>query len=398
MSFINICRDNTDPFYRYKMPPIQLKIEGRGNGIKTVVVNAAEVARALNRPPIYVLKYLGLELGAQATVVGDERYVVNGVHDAAKLQDVLDGFISKFVLCLLCKNPETEIVVTKDGNLERDCKACGTVSSIDPRSKLATYILKHPPALKGKKLKKLATATANMVGGGKTILDIAGSTAQEGEGNEAAPEGDDDDYLTRKINAEAKNLAPAAEVADDDWAVDMLEEAIRARAAELEALLLEGTNSKAEAYNTFGEWLLAAEDKDDLPLDVEIYKKASELLIVEDPETVQVLVQALFDEDVALQIKAHAGLLTKLTTSESHQKALLGGLERWLGLDKPELIPAVPKILMVLYETDLVEEEVIQEWGSRVLKKYVPKDVLKKVRKAAKPFLQWLEQAEEESD
>ena len=58
MSFVNICRDNTDPFYRYKMPAIQSKVEGRGNGIKTVIVNVAEVARALGRSPIMLLNIL----------------------------------------------------------------------------------------------------------------------------------------------------------------------------------------------------------------------------------------------------------------------------------------------------------------------------------------------------
>ncbi|KAM9885942.1 hypothetical protein OXX79_014522, partial [Metschnikowia pulcherrima] len=67
MSFINICRDNTDPFYRYKMPPIQAKVEGRGNGIKTAIPNLSEVARALGRPAPYLVKFFGYELGAQTT-------------------------------------------------------------------------------------------------------------------------------------------------------------------------------------------------------------------------------------------------------------------------------------------------------------------------------------------
>ena len=40
-----------DQFYRYKMPAVQAKIEGRGNGIKTNVVNMVDVAKALARPP-----------------------------------------------------------------------------------------------------------------------------------------------------------------------------------------------------------------------------------------------------------------------------------------------------------------------------------------------------------
>ncbi|GMF02960.1 unnamed protein product [Ambrosiozyma monospora] len=122
---INICRDNDDPFYRYKMPPIQAKIEGKGNGIKTRVLNATDVARALARPVPYVIKYFGFELGAQTAIDEDkEKFLINGVHENSKLQDVLDGFISKFVLCQSCKNPETVLKVEKNGRISKDCKAC----------------------------------------------------------------------------------------------------------------------------------------------------------------------------------------------------------------------------------------------------------------------------------
>lgn len=37
------------------MPELLTKIEGKGNGIKTVLPNISDVARALSRPPTCVL-------------------------------------------------------------------------------------------------------------------------------------------------------------------------------------------------------------------------------------------------------------------------------------------------------------------------------------------------------
>ena len=35
---------------------------------------------------------------------------MNGAHEGPRLQDMLDGFIKKFVLCPECDNPETDLV------------------------------------------------------------------------------------------------------------------------------------------------------------------------------------------------------------------------------------------------------------------------------------------------
>ena len=47
----NVNRNVDDVFYRYKMPRLQAKVEGKGNGIKTVIANMPDIAKALNRPP-----------------------------------------------------------------------------------------------------------------------------------------------------------------------------------------------------------------------------------------------------------------------------------------------------------------------------------------------------------
>ena len=60
------------------------------------------------------------------------------------MQDMLDGFIKRFVLCEKCDNPETVLKVKKN-MIGAACKACGHIFTIDMRHKLTTYIVKNPP-------------------------------------------------------------------------------------------------------------------------------------------------------------------------------------------------------------------------------------------------------------
>ena len=87
-----------------------------------------------------------------------------------------------------------------------------------------------------------------------------------------------------------------------------------------------------------------------------------------------------------------------MITSERHQKAFLGGTERFIGNQHQDLIPQVPKILLAYYEEDLVSEEVFKSWGTKASKKYVDLATSKKVRKAAEKFLEWLENAESDEE
>ena len=62
-------------------------------------------------------KYFGCELGAQTQMdIKNARYIVNGAHEGPRLQDMLDVFIKKFVLCPECDNPETELVCDSSFN------------------------------------------------------------------------------------------------------------------------------------------------------------------------------------------------------------------------------------------------------------------------------------------
>ena len=151
----NLNKDKkADPAYRYMMSPIIGKIEGRGNGIKTCIVNCTEVAGQLHRTPGELCKFFGCELAAQSRIK-DDRAIVNGAHTDKVLQQILDVFIDKFVLCPVCKLPETKLSVKSNGDIYHKCKACGAKSLVDSTHKLCTFIIGQ-----NKKKKKSSEAAA----------------------------------------------------------------------------------------------------------------------------------------------------------------------------------------------------------------------------------------------
>lgn len=414
MATVNVRRDVTDPFYRYKMEKLQAKIEGKGNGIKTVVVNLNTVAQSLARPPEYLIKYFGFEIGAQANAKPtDDRWIINGAHDAPKLQDLLDGFIDKFVLCKKCKNPETEVIL-KDNRITLDCKACGQRSEVDPRLKLSTFIVRKTPGKGGKKDKKSRRdkkKDKDETNGEKNGSPGDSNASDEGDDGEI-PAASDDEIVAgaEKINIEDEDEEEVK------WSVDVSEEAVKARAKDLpddlkRTLIIEGGEEDDEEggatiYDQLGSWIIKeAEDNGGVAKvsDIEIYKKAKELGIENKHKTLTVLAQTIFDDKIVKQIPTRAAMLKKLITSERHEKAFLGGTERFLGKDHPELIPQVPAILLGYYQNDLVSEDVLKAWGSKGSKKYVDLPTSRKVRKAAEKFLEWLstadsDESEEESE
>lgn len=332
---VNVNRDVSDAYYRYKMPKIQSKIEGKGNGIKTVVPNMVEVSKAIGRPPEYPTKFFGCELGSQTTMDSKTgRYIVNGAHDANKLAELLDGFIKKFVLCSSCGNPET-VMTLKGKSSEKDiyltCKACGKTAMVDMTHKLCNYIRNNPPP--SSEFKNQAQASKV-----KTIGDVGDASS-------------------------ASATATPAKSSQED------------------------TSEEFAAYLVNGDHTA-----------VEIALEASKLDIDEERMGL-IVVQVLLGENIMTQFSKQKALLADLAKSTKAQKGLIGGVERIVGVTKPELLPKINGLLKGFYDNDIIEESVILEWHEKNTKKYTgDRDIGAKVRAEANAFVDWLKNAEEESD
>ncbi|KAI9187864.1 eukaryotic translation initiation factor 5 [Blastocladiella emersonii ATCC 22665] len=410
MSMLNIGGDKDDLFYRYKMPPIQSKVEGKGNGIKTVIPNMNDIGKALNRPPMYPCKYFGTELGAQTKhEPKNDRYIVNGAHDAARLQELLTGFIEKFVLCGACGNPETDLKFV-DGMIERACLACGKITPIDMRHKLTNFILNNPPAgavVSGGKKK------------GKRGKNAAAKSKDQTPRDSADEEDASGDELHKQIMAEAKHLGDS-QMKDDDWSVDLGKDAQKQRQADLlkgvEQLAVDEKKKAGKKAAGKGKKAAAASDDEDDdfaeddPLDalatfVANKPKATAAVILAEVKesgipahlATHVLAQVLIRPDtLSADIKARAPVFAKLNKGNARaQKYFLGGLERLVATN--DAFKKVPVMLKNIYELDLVDEAAILAWGARATKKWTGKKALsQQVRDAAEAFLNWLKEAEED--
>jgi translation initiation factor 5 len=133
----NIGFDNQqDDNYRYKMPTMIIKVEGKGNGIKTIITNLDAISLALNRNPDIILKYFSFSLGT----IAEKNNIIKGPHKIETLNELLNTFISKYVQCSKCSIPETFYNVDKN-ILTINCKACGYGQPAD-KSKISEYIFK----------------------------------------------------------------------------------------------------------------------------------------------------------------------------------------------------------------------------------------------------------------
>jgi len=452
MALLNIGEGNRDDaFYRYKMPKLMTKIEGRGNGIKTNLVNMVDVAKALARPPSYTTKYFGCELGAQSKF--DEKTgiaLVNGAHDNSKLVALLEIFIKKYVQCYGCGNPETEILISKTQMISLKCAACGHISDVDMRDKLTTFILKNPPEQKkgGKDKKAMRRAEKERLKAGEAIDEENKKVKKESKkkGHEVVSK-----VSKKKTGSDEDRSPPGSHVdenEDDDevqWETNTSLEAAQQRireqltSATSEMVMLDtleepkptkkssGKNEKVEVdkkskaengdevaekpmekdveetvlskLNTISihdELLVAFKERlknGDTPKQLQNYMQSSD---GSPQEIMNAYFEALFEgvgKGFSKEVSSKKDYLSGVVQDENSQSMLLGAIEAFCNHARSEAVKEVALVLKTLYDEDILEEDIIFQWydkGSTGNASQIWKNV--------KPFVEWLKSAEAESD
>lgn len=138
---------SSDLYFRYKMPAIAVKHEGKGKMKKSVVVNIKEVSESIGRPADYLMTYLGQKLSATAKLEKDlSLSYVTGHHDPGLVQEQILNFIKDAVTCRKCTSPETSCHTEgskKHKVLSLQCKSCGERSDLDPTDRFVKYMTSH---------------------------------------------------------------------------------------------------------------------------------------------------------------------------------------------------------------------------------------------------------------
>eukprot|EP00767_Chilomastix_cuspidata_P000642 gnl/Chilomastix_cuspidata/1171.p1 GENE.gnl/Chilomastix_cuspidata/1171~~gnl/Chilomastix_cuspidata/1171.p1 ORF type:complete len:346 (-),score=190.86 gnl/Chilomastix_cuspidata/1171:278-1315(-) len=126
---------------RYVMPVMQTRGEGRGNGVKTVIENMLDLSKHLRREPEHITRYFGFELGAMARYDKTTGFAtLNGTHTLRDLNEHLQTFITRYLVCPNCGLPELEFKFPKPGVCVADCAGCGHNEPLDGTHRLSVII------------------------------------------------------------------------------------------------------------------------------------------------------------------------------------------------------------------------------------------------------------------
>jgi len=425
MSLLNI-GGGDDPAYRYKMPAMAGKQEGRGNGKKTVLINVADVGKALKRPPQYLAKYCAVELGTISTFnENEDTGTITGWHETPDLQLKTNKFIKEWVLCPKCKLPETSMEINKKKEIMFDCKACGNNVGADMTHKLATYIVNNPPDNKNGVIHRGAVKSGKEERRDAKAAKARGEPVPGSKEDEAPAPATDEPILASKARwDDRKTVEPIAapidddDVDDDDWSIDVSDKAVAAReaaaASSFEKIEAAEKSSKKSPKNDDGFDDDFEEEKEQVANAIKAAfeqegssdVKIKALMSVARENSLQCddifgfVFSACLDANAAKQIASNEVLLQKLfkasTDQTATQKLLISFTEKLVGEGEHTavLLKKTPTVFKALYDMDLLEEDVLVKWFDKGSKKKLGR----KVREAAEPFITWLKEAEDESE
>ena len=126
---VNIPKSNNDPTYRYKRDQIEITIQNIKGGV-TKINNLELIAQQLGDNISLLIKFLKKKTNTSITQNDKTGIIINKTETVSKLEEYLEEYIKKFILCPNCSNPEFVFDNNgKSNDITRNCKACGAQRS-----------------------------------------------------------------------------------------------------------------------------------------------------------------------------------------------------------------------------------------------------------------------------
>jgi len=382
-----------DPFYRYKMRQLFVQVVGKGKMIKTVLLNVDDVAKDLKVHPSHLTAYLGYEIGAQYKYEPKnsvrERASISGDLDAKDLSSMMKKFIQEFILCPRCKLPEVTLFVDEKAKvISITCRSCGEKTILkNLKLKFAQYILNHPfepITTKEEKVvkKKQKEATTEVKTEIKTesssglineeiVVDLSISPASQGEVEKKKKKSKDEE--------------------DDgvEWSCSTSVEAVKQRRQSaipesVNTILSATPQVKSDPLSQFKSFI-ENNPKGNIAAEV---KRIQREFGLSTSKRAPLLFEVLFEPDIVPNVHQYKNVFLELITDVPAKMSLLDCIEK---LSYPKLIKKAPRILKDFYDDEILDEDSILSW-------YDTKLSNSDVKKELEPLIQWLREAEEESD
>ena len=407
-----------DPSYRYKMPRVQAKVEGRGNGIKTCILGVSGVAQACKRPAAQVTKFFGCELGAQSKYLEDEdRALVNGAFETRDLQDLVFKYLEYFVNCRACGNPETTMSIKgkkKGATVWLKCLACGETTEAESTHKLATFIMKAATSASGVKLSKKEAREARKKkrlekkekgedsgsdGEKKSKKDKKAKKSKKSKKSKE-DETDEERKARRKARKEKKKKEKKSKKkrggSDDD-----ADDSDGPPVATLEALTVDDSGALDAAVESLRAFV--ADGNDD---DVEIVRKICELQTfsgLTPLQRIHIAYRCFFEEKTFAEFSKKLDVMGALASEfgKLGQLEILACLEqsvvRGKALEKSTSLATSPLVVKAMFDADGIEELTIMDWFNGDPNTDISPSAWKSLKSKVQPIVTWLAEAESSS-
>lgn len=119
--------DEIESTERFVIP----KVRGHIQGSQTVINNWFEVAKALDRKPEHLLKYVQKELATPGEII-KQSVLFGSKLSASRINEKIVQYADDFVFCKTCGKPETKL--SKEGGvIIMTCQACGARTPVKSR-------------------------------------------------------------------------------------------------------------------------------------------------------------------------------------------------------------------------------------------------------------------------